>query len=62
VTWKVNGVVGGNNTVGTITPTGLYRAPASVQTRLNVTVTATSVASPAASASAAVTVVQRRFR
>jgi hypothetical protein len=29
VTWKVNGVVGGNSTLGTITSTGLYTAPAS---------------------------------
>jgi hypothetical protein len=29
VTWSVNGIQGGNATVGTITPTGLYTAPAS---------------------------------
>jgi len=27
VNWTVNGVAGGNSTVGTITPTGLYTAP-----------------------------------
>src|SRR5712691_6784321 len=30
VTWSVNGVVGGNSTLGTISTSGLYTAPASV--------------------------------
>jgi hypothetical protein len=30
VTWKVNGIVGGNSTVGTIGTSGLYTAPATV--------------------------------
>ena len=35
VTWAVNGILGGNATVGTISQTGLYQAPAAVppQTR-----------------------------
>ena len=32
VTWKVSNVTGGNSTVGTITQTGLYTAPATVPT------------------------------
>src|SRR5256886_927922 len=44
VTWQVNGVMGGNATVGTISSSGLYTAPASPAT---VTV---SVVSPAATA------------
>ena len=56
VTWKVNGVTGGNSTVGTISTSGLYRAPASVPNPAMVTVSATSVADPAKSASATVTV------
>ena len=56
VTWSVNGVVGGNNTVGTISTSGLYTAPASVPNPAAVTVTATSVAQPARSASATVTI------
>jgi hypothetical protein len=56
VTWDVNGVVGGNATVGTIDPTGLYTAPASVPSPATVTVTATSVADPTASGSASVTI------
>jgi hypothetical protein len=53
VTWSVNGVIGGNNTVGTITSGGLYQAPGTTGTY---TVTATSVALPAYSVNASVTV------
>ncbi len=48
VTWKVNGVAGGNATSGTITAAGLYTAPTSVPTNPVVTVSAVSVANPAA--------------
>jgi hypothetical protein len=45
VTWKVNGIVGGNSTVGTITAGGLYIAPKTVPTTgLSVVVSATSSA------------------
>src|SRR6266851_2752887 len=40
VDWSVNGVPGGNNTVGTITPSGLYTAPANVPNPPTVSVTA----------------------
>ncbi len=30
VTWKAGGVIGGNSTVGTISTTGLYKAPSSI--------------------------------
>ena len=56
VTWKVNGIPGGNSIVGTITAKGLYLAPASVPTPNPVTVTATSVADSSKSASASVTI------
>jgi Bacterial Ig-like domain (group 2) len=56
VTWEVNGIVGGNRTVGTIGSTGLYTAPNSTG---SVVVTVVSNASPATSASAAVSVVRR---
>jgi hypothetical protein len=56
VTWKVNGLVGGNTTIGTINSNGLYTAPGSVPNPSTVTVTATSVAVPSASGSAIVTV------
>jgi hypothetical protein len=57
VTWKVNGVAGGNATFGTISATGLYTAPASIPSPATVTVTAVSVADPARSGAASVTVV-----
>jgi glycosyl hydrolase family 39 (putative alpha-L-iduronidase) len=53
VTWSVDGVNGGNSTVGTISASGLYTAPASAGTH---TVTATSTANPSKTASASVTV------
>lgn len=40
VAWQVNGVVGGNSTVGTITSKGLYTAPAAVPAATTVTVAA----------------------
>jgi hypothetical protein len=55
VTWTVNGVAGGDGSVGTIDSTGRYLAPATVPAQ-SVTVRATSVSTPTASGSAAVTV------
>lgn len=50
VTWQVNGVTGGNSTVGTITSKGLYTAPAAVPSGTTVTITAgTSGAEPVTS-------------
>lgn len=56
VTWKVNGVVGGNTTVGTISAAGLYTAPNSVPSPSTVSVNAQSVGTPSASGSASVTI------
>ena len=56
MTWQVNGVTGGNATVGTIFSSGLYTAPAAVQSTTTVTVTAVSQADPTKSASASVTI------
>lgn len=53
VNWSVDGIAGGNVTVGTVDATGLYVAPGIAGSH---TVTATSVADPTASGSAAVTV------
>jgi len=53
VTWSVDGVAGGNSTVGTVSASGLFTAPAASG---NHTVTATSVQDPTRSASAQVTV------
>ena len=56
VTWKVNGVIGGNAAVGTVSSSGLYRAPASVPTPATVTVSATAAADTSQTAGASVTV------
>jgi hypothetical protein len=54
VTWSVNGIVGGNSSVGTITANGLYTPPS---TFLNpTTVTATSTADTSKTGTALVTV------
>ena len=52
VAWSVDGVTGGNSTVGTISTAGLYTAPSQIG---NHTVGA-SITSPSASASSAITV------
>ncbi len=54
VTWSVDGVIGGNTTVGVINTSGLYTAPSTTASH---TVTATSVADTSASANAAVRVI-----
>lgn len=59
VSWRVNGIAGGNGTVGRISTSGLYTAPTSVPRPSTVTVTATSVADPTKSATATVTVTRR---
>ncbi len=56
VDWSVNGLYGGNSTVGTISSTGLYTAPTTVPNPSTVTVTATSQADYNASDSANVTI------
>jgi hypothetical protein len=59
VSWRVNSIVGGNATVGTISTAGLYKAPTVVPSPATVTVTATSVVAPPKAASAVVTIVRR---
>jgi hypothetical protein len=53
VTWSVDGMAGGNSTVGTISTSGVYSPPSTAGTH---TVTATSVANTSASASSSVAV------
>ncbi len=53
VTWSVNSTAGGSSSVGTVSSSGLYTAPAQFG---SYTVTATSVADTSKNASAAVTV------
>jgi len=59
VTWQVNGLPGGNSTVGTISASGLYTAPATVPSPSTVTVKAISVADNTRSGSAQVTITPR---
>ncbi len=56
VSWQVNGVTGGNSTIGTISANGLYTAPSAVPIPATVTVTAVSQADSSKSASASVTI------
>jgi len=55
VIWLVNGVIGGNSIVGTISPTGLYTAPA-IRPASRVTITAVSAVDTTKSASPLVTI------
>lgn len=56
VTWDVNGVSGGNATVGTISSTGLYTPPATIVDTTDLRITATSAADSGKTASATITV------
>jgi uncharacterized protein (DUF1800 family) len=56
VTWSINGITGGNATVGTISSSGFYTAPAVPPAGYAVTVKATSVADPTAFAAGTITV------
>jgi serine protease len=56
VTWEVNGLVGGNATVGTITSAGVYSAPASVPAPATVTITAVSATDANAMGSSQLTI------
>ena len=56
VTWSVNGIAGGSAALGTVSPTGLYTAPASTQSKLVLAVSAVSQADPTKSATSQITV------
>jgi len=56
VTWEVNNIPGGNATVGTISPTGLYTGPSAIPNPATVTVSAVSAANTNSVGSAAVTI------
>ena len=55
VTWQVNGVSGGNATVGTISSNGVFTAPATLPAPASVTITAVSDADSTVTASSVVT-------
>lgn len=56
VSWSVNGIAGGNSTVGTISKKGVYTAPKTQPSPSEVTVKAVSTADTTKSASAVVTI------
>jgi hypothetical protein len=60
VIWSVNGVTGGNGSVGRINNRGVYTAPPSVPAANVVTVKATSKAYPMESGSTTLTIVQQQ--
>lgn len=55
VNWQVNGFAGGNSTIGTISSSGLYTAPATIPPSGSVTITAVSAANSGETATATVT-------
>jgi uncharacterized protein (DUF1800 family) len=55
VSWSVNGVAGGNASIGTIVGNGNYLAPVNIPTPNTITVTATSLADTNAFGNAAIT-------
>jgi hypothetical protein len=61
VTWQVNSVTGGNSTVGTISSTGLYTAPAAIPNPASVTITAFITDTPSISGSAIATITAVTF-
>lgn len=56
VSWSVNGIAGGNSTVGSISSAGVYTAPADLPSPATVQITATSHADSTKSGSASITV------
>jgi hypothetical protein len=54
VTWSVDGIAGGNSTVGTVSSVGLYTAPAALGQH---TIAASPLANPSANAPATLTVI-----
>ena len=58
VAWSVNGIAGGDATVGTVSPTGLYQAPAVIPANNVVAVSAASTAYPAKSGAVSLTIIQ----
>src|SRR5215472_4261492 len=54
VAWSVNGTVGGSVTVGKISTTGLYTAPAALPTPNSVTIEATSASNKSLSGTSAI--------
>lgn len=61
VSWQVNGIMGGNSTVGTIDTNGNYTAPAIVPTPASVTITGVLATNSAVSGNAIATITAVQF-
>ena len=61
ITWQVNGVTGGNTSVGTISSSGLYTAPSVIPNPASVTITAFITDMTAVSGSSIVTITAVAF-
>jgi YD repeat-containing protein len=59
ITWRVNGIVGGDATLGTISPAGLYTAPSTVPAVQPLTIEAVRTTDPSQVATASVQVVDQ---
>lgn len=59
IVWEINGMVGGNATLGTISAAGVYSAPAQAPTNSVVTVTARSTAYPTSFASTTLAITRK---
>ena len=57
VTWTINGIAGGNATVGTITSGGIYQAPTTIPNPNTIQVQATSLADTTATSTGTATIV-----
>src|SRR4029077_15115438 len=55
ITWTVNGIAGGNSTVGTISTNGVYQPPATLPNPNTVTVAGTITANPTLSGTSTIT-------
>lgn len=60
VTWSVNGLISGSSTLGTISASGNFTAPATLPNPNIITVRATSAVDPSASGSSTVTLLNRQ--
>ena len=61
VNWQVNGVAGGNSSVGTVDSTGLYTAPVIIPNPASTTITAVLQADASATGNAIVTITAVQF-
>jgi len=59
VIWKVNGITGGNSSVGTISASGFFRSPRVVPKTAHVTVNTTPAVDQTKMANASVTISKR---